>query len=258
MTMSDPTTSDPTMVRTPMPAAGPALRALYRLVLRHQVTTARLALFALVAGVSLVVALLVGSRSADRLADTTGFVAVLGLGLIVPVVSLVLGSAALGEWIDDETLVYVWLRPVRRLWIALGATAAALTVSVPVTVIPLTAAAAIGSGGDLDVVTGTLVSTLWASVAYTGLFVLAGLVLRRALLWGLVYVFVWEFFVARSGAGAARLSINTYAASLLARFTDVDLPLAERALWTSYLVPVAVAAVALALTTWRLNRASVA
>lgn len=251
-------TAAPTLVSTPMPGSGAVLTAIYRLVLRHQLTKARLLLFGCIAAVYLLVSVLIATRSPFQVEDATRFVSVLGLGLVVPIVSLVLGSAALGEWVDDETLVYVWLRPVRRLWIAVAATLAALTVAVPVSVIPLTGAAAIASGGTGDVIVGTFVATLWASVAYTALFVTLGLVIRRALLWGLVYVFIWEFFVARSGAGAARLSINTYAASLLSHFTDVELPLADRAQWTSYLVPVVVAAAAIALTTWRLNRADVA
>ncbi len=235
-----------------------AFLALYRLVLRHQITRGRLALFAAVAALSVVLGWLVGRSDGDPVQDATDLVSAFGLGLVVPVIALVLGSAALGNWVDDETLVYVWLRPVRRWLIAAAATLAAATVAVPVTVASLSAMAALGSGGDSGVIVGTVVSTALGGLAYAAVFVAIGLLVRRALLWGLVYVFIWEFFVARAGAGAARLSINSYAASILADFSGVEIRLADRAIGTSYLVLAGVTALAVAFTTWRLSRANVA
>ena len=181
-----------------------------------------------------------------------------GLGLVVPVVALVLGSAALGTWVDDETLVYVWLRPVARTTIAAAAVAAAATVVIPMLVIALGTMAAIGSSFDADVMLATLTSSAVGGLAYVSVFVAVGLVVRRALILGLVYVFIWEFFVARAGAGAARLSINSYAASLLSHYSGEDIRLGERALSSSWIVLLAVTAVGIAVSTWRLSRANVA
>ena len=132
------------------------------------------------------------------------------------------------------------------------------TIVVPVTVTSLGLLAAIGTGLDGQVVTAAMASTALAGLAYVSVFVAVGLLIRRALLWGLVYVFIWEFFVARAGAGAARLSINSYAASILSRLTDQEIRLADRGLTTSYVVLGAVTAVAVVFTTWRLRRANVA
>lgn len=234
-----------------------AFRAIYLLVLRHQITRGRTVLFGVIAAVSVVLGFVL-TRSSDRIQDTTDLVSAFGLGLVVPVVPLVLGSAAIGNWVEDETLVYLWLRPVRRSVIAAASALASLTVALPVVLISVGTMAVIGSGGDGGVVTGALIGATVAGVAYTTLFVLVGSLLKRSLLWGLVYVFIWEFFVARAGAGAARLSISSYAGSLLSHFSGIDIRLADRALWTSYTVPLVVAVAALALTAFRLNRASVA
>ena len=51
-----------------------------------------------------------------------------------------------GELIDDETLVYLWHRPVARWKLALAGALSASTVAVPLTAIPLTIAALIASG----------------------------------------------------------------------------------------------------------------
>lgn len=235
-----------------------AFGALYLLVLRHQLTRARLALFAAVAGLGVVLGWLLSTAGSDRVGATVDVVSAFGLGLVVPVVSLVLGSAALGTWVDDETLVYVWLRPVRRSAIAAAAVAAAATVAIPMVVVALGSMAAIGSGLDADVMLGTLSAVAVGGLAYVSVFVALGLLIRRALIVGLAYVFIWEFFVSRAGDGAARLSVNSYASSLLSHYSGQDIRLADRALSSSWIVLVAVTAVGIAFTTWRLHRANVA
>ena len=75
---------------------------------------------------------------------------------------------------------------------------------------------------------------------------------------GLAYLFIWELFVARVGAGAAKLSISTYPASVLARLSDIELPLAERSMFTGIVVPLVVPLVAVVLTRWRLDRMDIA
>lgn len=264
----EPSLQTPTPTPTPTAAAVAAgdrsvatpgaFMALYRLVLRHQITRGRLALFTLIGAISVLLGWVIGRSDLDLVQDSADVVSLFGFGLVVPVVSLVLGSAALGNWVEDETLVYVWLRPVNRWLVSLAATLAATTVAVPVVVASMTVMAAMASGGDSGVIVGTAIGTALGGLAYTALFVAVGLVIKRALLWGLVYVFIWEFFVARSGAGAARLSINSYAASVLARWSEVDIRLADRGLTTSYIVLIGITLVAVAFTTWRLNRANVA
>lgn len=242
-------------VRTPG-----ALPALYRLVLRHQLTRGRLVLFGAMAAVSILIGWVISraATDADRIDASVNAVSAFGLGLVLPVVALVLGSAALGTWVEDETLVYVWLRPVARWRLAVAAVAAAVAVAVPVTVVVLGLLAVIGSGADAHAMAGTILASALGGLAYVSVFVLLGLLMRRALLAGLVYVFIWEFFVSRAGDGAARLSINSYAASLLAHYSGIEIRLADRALSSSYLVLIGVSLVAIALTTWRLHRASVA
>lgn len=249
------TSTPPSPPRRPgLPAAG----AVYKVVLRHQVTTARLLLLATVGALALLVAAALVSRSAQPIEASTRFVSAFGLGLAVPVGSLMLASAALGDLVEDETLVYLWLRPTSRWSLAIAAWAASLTVTVPLLLLPLTLAAAIGSGGDTGVITGAALATTLGVLAYSALFTLLGLVLRRALLWGLVYVFIWEFFVARGGAGAARLSVNSYLGSVLADLSGVPLRLADRDPVLAIVVPLIVTGVAVALTAWRLERSQVA
>lgn len=236
-----------------------ALIPQYQLLVRQQLTVGRILLgLALGAPAILLAGLINYNVERDVVDAIVAFLSVYGLGLSVPVLSLVLASSALGELVEDETLVYLWLRPNPRWTLAVAAWLAAATVAVPANVVPLTLAAAVGTGGDPSTTVAVATSMGLATVAYTGVFTFLGLIIRRSLIVGLVYVFIWELFVARVGLGAARLSINTYPASVLAHLTDLELPLAERSLTNGFAVPVVVTVVALALTTWRLDRANVA
>ena len=160
-------------------------------------------------------------------------------------------------WIDDETLVYLWHRPVARWKLAMAGTLSATSAAIPLTAIPLSLAAWIASG-DTSVALATAVASSFAALAYSALFVLVGLLLRRALIWGLVYLFIWELFIASVGGGSAQLSIRTYPTSILARLTDIDIRLADSSVLTGIIVSIVIGLASVALTAWRLDRMDVA
>jgi ABC-2 type transport system permease protein len=230
--------------------------ALYDLILRTQASRGRLLLLGALGGVGILIAAAIGSsNSAGR--SGTQFINSFGLALVVPVTTLVFASAALGDFIDDGTMVYLWLRPVKRWKLALSAAAASFTVVLPLVLVPLTVAAAVtGKGSDL--VVGTAMSATVGIAAYTGLFVTLGIRVRRSLLWGLIYIFIWEGFVARAGDTASRLAIRAYTRSILSSATGYDLELADVSTAYRYVVPIAVLVVSMAYATHRLRVQDVA
>ncbi len=229
----------------------------YELIIRMQLSRGRVALFIALAVVSWLATGLGARNETDQVDATVNFLSGFGLGLVAPVIALVLGSAVFGDLREDESLVYLWIRPASRLAVVAGATAASMSVVVPVVVGPMAVAAWLGTS-DWDVTAATAISFTLACVAYTAVFVLFGLLIRRTLVWGLVYIFIWEFFVARGGAGAARLSINTYPSSLLSELTDVALPLADRATTSAVVVPILVAVAAVLLAVRRFQTMTIA
>ena len=68
-------------------------------------------------------------------------------------------------------------------------------------------------------VVGTLAGVTVAMVGYIGLFVALGLRVKRALIWGLLYIFIWEGFVATANTTAARLAVRSYGRSTLSAIT---------------------------------------
>lgn len=187
----------------------------------------------------------------------SGIVESYGLGLLVPVVSLVFASAAFGDLVDDRTLVYLWLKPVARWQIVLAALAASLLVALPLAVVPIALGVSI-SGAGVDLVRGAAAGTALAVIAYSTLFLGLGLRVRRALVWGLAYVLIWEGAVARTARGAARLSVNVHARSVVTRIADYDLPRNASAMTTAIVVPLVISALAFAVTVWWLSKSDVA
>jgi ABC-2 type transport system permease protein len=234
------------------------LAALYRLMLRIQLTRGRLLALAALGAVGVVVGFAIGrAEVVEPLTAGTRFINVFGLSLLVPVATLVFASAALGDPTEDGTLVYLWLRPVPRSHVVGAAVAAAFSVTWPVVVVPLVLSAAL-TGAGTDLVVGTVAGATAGMVAYSAIFVALGLRVKRALVWGLLYIFIWEGFVATANTTAARLAIRSYARSILSDATGVTLRLADFTLASSWLVPVAVAVVAAAYATRRLRRMDIA
>jgi ABC-2 type transport system permease protein len=100
-----------------------------------------------------------------------------GLGVVVPLATLWLGTSAIGDLVEDRLLVYLWLKPVPRWQLPAAAVLATVGVVVPLTALPLTVSALAAGAGD--VAWATLIAAPLAVLAYAGLFVAAGLWFRR-------------------------------------------------------------------------------
>jgi ABC-2 type transport system permease protein len=235
----------------------PAFRALYGLLLRNQATKGRMLALGALGLLGVVVApLSISGSHLDATIRGTRFVDAYCLSILAPVVSLVFGSGALGDLVEDRSLVYLWLPPVPRWVVAAAAWVATVTNSLPF-VVGMSMLTAITSGGGSAVVQGAFWASLVAMIAYTGVFTALGLRFRRALVWGLAYVLIWENFVARAGDGTARLSVLSYARSVLSAYTGAGLNLANRELSLSFIVPIGIGLLGVVYTARRLRRQDV-
>src|SRR3954453_9176203 len=100
---------------------------LYSLILRTQTTRARVVMLGVLGLLGVVIAIQLRSAY-DPLRAATHFIDGFGLPLVLPITTLVFASAALGDFIDDHTMVYLWMRPVRRSSLELVADLATVTV----------------------------------------------------------------------------------------------------------------------------------
>ena len=202
---------------------------------------------------ALAVAIAIVMRSSDggvTPEDGASFLVWYGLSIVLPFGALLVASEAFGDLRDERTLVYLWLRPVRAWSATTGAAAASLAVTFALLVVPLIVAGIIL---DVPMAAG---ATL-AAVAYTGVFLAFGMLLSRPLLAGLLVLLVWENVIGSLSAATARLTIRSYAASLVvSEGWDVGTPVG-RSFAASVAVPLAVGAAGLLLTTWGWRRAEV-
>jgi ABC-2 type transport system permease protein len=182
------------------------------------------------------------------------------ISAVLPIITVVLGTASLGHEIEDQTMTYLFLKPVSRWGIILPKFLATITVAGVVV---------IGSGVLTTVIVpeGSVTTSVAAAVglgvgvlAYTSIFTWAGLMTSHALAVGLVYVFVWEAAIVGFLQGVRWLSVRHYTEATIHGFDDIQFAGDTATLTLSQALAAAGIVVALfaALTIRRLTRMDVA
>ena len=149
---------------------------------------------------------------------------VLLLQVVVPITSLIAGSAVIAEEIDDRTITYLFTRPVPRAALLLGrwiATALLLTVLLGggalllYLVVEHFGEAAPGEIPIDGVVRPLVIASVLGGIVYSALFAAAGTFLKRPMIVGLGYTFVIEGFLANLPGKTQSLTIQYYLRSLV-------------------------------------------
>ncbi len=176
----------------------------------------RVVLILLLAVVPVGLALVPGGDGAD--ADEEFINALLDglmVGVIMPLVTMALATAAFGNEIEDKTLSYVFLKPVARWRIAIPKFLASVVIAGPLAVVSGAAAAYIGLDGDLRSALAVAAALLAGVITYASVFTWAGLITTRALPFAIVYVFLWEGILSTFIGGIRYLSVRGYALAVM-------------------------------------------
>jgi ABC-2 type transport system permease protein len=196
------------------------------LTLRQLLGRGRTILLGLVALLPILLALVYRIGSEDT--DQQKWVAqVLFDGLIVtillPLLALVYGTAALGAEIEDGTAVYLLAKPVSRAKIVVGKLLAAWTLTSVTVLVSALVAGAIGLQGvpGQGLLVGFGIALVTGSLVYSALFVMLSIFTSRALIAGLVYVFIWEGLINGLFAGTRLLSVRHYTLAVADIFVDL-------------------------------------
>lgn len=234
-----------------------AIRLTHSVLLKQLITKGRLIGIAIVGVLPILLGWVIGAQSNDPLEAGVGFVSYMGLSILVPIVALIFASASLGDTREDGTLVYLWLRPISRLSVSTGAWAASVTIALPLTVIPMTVSALLLDAGN-SVVTATIITSILAVVAYSGLFVTLGLIVKNPVLRGLAYIFIWEAIVASFAKPAAALAVSGYSRAIITGRTNVEFDyLFDPSQSVSILMLIIITIAGIAFSSARLNRLEV-
>lgn len=144
--------------------------------------------------------------------DYGGYVGGLVLPVVTAFVALVLGASALTEQREDRTILYLAQTPLPRVRIAAETWLAAWLASVLVVSPAVIAGIVLGVRVDVPgrAFAGLVAGVVLAAGAYTALAVLLGLLTRRAVIVGMLYVLLWEGSVASVATSADRISIAAY------------------------------------------------
>ncbi len=152
--------------------------------------------------------------------------------IITPVVTLIGAAAALGDERSQHTLSFLALRPMPRWQLALAKAAAAWVAAYAL----LAAGGAALAGtllvtqGDGSAIVPLLVGLALNVAGYVAVFVPLGLVMQRAVLAGLGFVFVWEAGLSLAISALAtfsvtRIGLSAYAGLVPESFASLEEPL---------------------------------
>jgi ABC-2 type transport system permease protein len=173
---------------------------------------------------------------------------------LLPIVVLLPATAAFGNELEDGTLAYLLMKPVSRLRLVLGKYVAVLLVTTPAMLVGLAVTTVIAAqgpdAGDLGRVLVAMAGASTAAAVLLGaVFVLVSLIIPRALLAGMIYIFAWESLLGRFLPGVQAISSREYALRVFDGILAEDLSAASNASLTMLVIAV----VCLLLAVWRLR-----
>lgn len=164
---------------------------------------------------------------AAELVTNLGFL--LHIQVVVPVLALIAGSAAIAEEVDDRTITFLFTRPVARSAVFLGRwTAIALFVTcvlaLSVLALRLAVSPAQGAATDLEpgITRPLFLGVLAGGVVYSALFASLGVFVRHSMVVGLGYAFAVEGLLANLPGRNQSLTIQYYLRSLISRSGSDD------------------------------------
>ena len=189
------------------------ITTLASLTFRALLNRRRTLLLGLLGALIVVVALIfrLGEPGTDESLTFTGrLLANFGVAALLPLVTVIVATAALGSELDDGTIVYLLAKPVPRPLIVVVKLVVAWAVSGLLVALPILLAGIIGTGGDAGLGVAYSAAALVGVLEYTTVFLALSLVTSRALIIGLAYVVIWEGVVAGLFAGTRIVSIRQH------------------------------------------------
>jgi ABC-2 type transport system permease protein len=172
----------------------------------------RTILMLLLAGIPILVGLLVKANG-EGVRNVGATLDGLVIRVVLPLVALVFGTAALGSELEDGTAVHLLTKPIRRSTIVLAKIAVAGTLTaamlVPSTVISGMLIARPGADAS-ETAFAVAIGVLVGSYLYVAIFVALSVLTTRGLIIGLAYALIWEGVLAGLLPGSQVFSVREY------------------------------------------------
>jgi ABC-2 type transport system permease protein len=230
-------------------------QALTAVTLRALLGRRRTLLIALLGALPILVGLLI--RVGGGRPDAAPILDTLVIRTVLPLVALVLGTAALGSEIDDGTVIFQLLKPIARWRIALAKTTVAAGLTAALVLPPMIVTGLLLGGinaTSIGLAGGFAIAALVGGAAYAVAFTALGLITSRALILGLGYTLIWEGVLAGILEGTRFLSVRQATLGIAAELTGRDVGVDPLTPVVAAVIIVAVIAIGFAITTLRLQR----
>jgi ABC-2 type transport system permease protein len=198
--------------------ASGAVAAIASVTFRALLGRRRTLLMLLVAGLPVLLGLIVRADQ-ERPRALVGALEGLIITSVLPLISLIFGTAALGSELDDGTAVHILTKPIPRWTIVIPKllVAAGLTA---VMLVPSTILAGILIGGtgsrQIGITLAFALAALVGSFVYSAIFVALSAATSRGLVIGLGYSLIWEGILAGALPGTQLFSVREYLRGIVA------------------------------------------
>ena len=147
----------------------------------------------------------------------------LGLVVVVPLVALLATSGLLAAEIDDGAISYLLAKPVSRYAIVASKLLVALVCVLAFGAIPMLLAGFILLPTEPSVAVGFSVGALLGGSAYCAVFAWLSVLTRHAVVFGLVYLLIWEGLLGGLLDGIRWLSVTRWSAEVVDRIASLEL-----------------------------------
>ena len=202
--------------------------AIASVTLRALLGRRRSILMLVLAGMPILLGLLVRANESDLRGETLGatidgFV----VRVVLPLIALVFGTAALGSELDDGTAVHILTKPIDRWLIVISKIAVAGTLTAAL-VVPSTIIAGLlmggGGSGSLSTTFAYALATLIGSYLYAAIFLVLSVATSRGLIIGLAYSLIWEGILAGLLPGSQVFSVREYIGGIASALAPNGVP----------------------------------
>ncbi|AKT50610.1 ABC transporter permease subunit [Arsenicicoccus sp. oral taxon 190] len=140
----------------------------------------------------------------------------LGLVVVVPLLALLVVTRLLGNEMDDGTIYYLLSKPIPRWHVVGGKLVAGIVTTLVLGAVPMVLASLLLDQGSVPKALGWGAGAAAASVAYCGLFMALSSMTKHAVVWGLMYLMIWEGVLGGLLGGVSWLSIGAWSTRIAA------------------------------------------
>ena len=147
----------------------------------------------------------------------------LGLVVIVPLVALLATSGLLAPEIDDGSISYLLAKPISRYTIVASKLLVAAACIVVFAAVPVLVSGLVLRTDDPGFGVGFGIGALAGGIAYCALFAMLSVMTRHAVVFGLIYLLVWEGLLGGLLDGVRWLSVTRWSAEIVDRMVGLEL-----------------------------------